>query len=129
MTDSAPTSIAVVVVQQGATVLIGPRPLGVPLAGFWEFPGGKICAGETPEEAARRECREETGLEVRLVRRLATVEHAYPHGPVRLHFFLAEPEKPTPAPRAPFRWVARRDLGCYAFPPANAAVLAQLAEG
>ena len=62
MCPSDVTSIAVAVVEHEGRVLIGQRPPGTALAGYWEFPGGKIGAGERAEEAARRECLEETGL-------------------------------------------------------------------
>lgn len=56
----SPQSIAIAVVQRGEQFLIGQRPLGVALAGLWEFPGGKVLPGESPEAAAVRECQEET---------------------------------------------------------------------
>lgn len=57
-----PTPIAIAVVQHADQFLIGQRPAGLVLSGYWEFPGGKIQLGETPEAAAVRECLEETGL-------------------------------------------------------------------
>lgn len=129
MTDASPIPIAVVVVQWGERVLIGPRPAGAALAGLWEFPGGKIQPDETPQQAACRECREETGLEIRILRELEVVEHTYPHGRLRLHFLLAEPQDPQMPPATPFRWVARHELGNYAFPPANATVVSRLIVG
>ena len=71
---SEPVSIAVAVVQHAGTVLIGRRAPEAPLGGLWEFPGGKVGPDETPGEAAARECREETGLAVRIGR-------PYPHSP------------------------------------------------
>ena len=62
MSDTLATPIAIAVVLHNDCVLIGVRPAGATLAGLWEFPGGKIEAGETPNEAAERECLEETGL-------------------------------------------------------------------
>lgn len=123
-----PMEIAVTVVVQADKVLIGPRPTGTPLEGFWEFPGGKVLPGESPSEAAARECREETGLAVRVGRLLAEVEYAYPHDRVRLWFFEAEPILPEQTPHAPFRWVRLAQLPEYRFPEANRAVLAQLAD-
>jgi mutator protein MutT len=121
--SSQPVPIAVAVVEHAGRVLIGQRPAAGPLGGLWEFPGGKVELGETPQEAAVRECREETGLAVRVGDPLLEVVHAHEHGQVRLHFFSATAVDPAQPPRGPFRWVARIDLPGYAFPPANAKLL------
>ncbi len=121
-----PLAIAIAVVRHQGNVLIGLRPPGVPLAGLWEFPGGKILPGETPEQAAVRECREETGLEIRLTGAYAPWEYAYPHGTMRFHAFAAEPAQTDVPPRPPFCWVPCGNLSRYAFPPANAGLVGQL---
>ena len=79
--------IAVAVVRHGDCFLAGLRPEGVPLAGFWEFPGGKVEPLETPADAAVRECREEAGLDVRVVGEYPPVDFDYPHGSLHLRFF------------------------------------------
>jgi 8-oxo-dGTP diphosphatase len=119
-------SIAVAVVRRHDQVLIGRRPAGVPLAGLWEFPGGKVLEGEDPRAAAARECLEETGLAVRIGRPYADVVYPYEHGTLRLHFFAATPLEPAQTPRKPFHWVAIANLQSYRFPPANAGILAKL---
>jgi len=121
-----PVAIAIAVVQHQGKVLIGPRPPGAPLAGLWEFPGGKILPGETPQQAALRECREETGLEVRLTGACPPWEHAYPHATIRFYAFTAEPAQSDPVPQPPFIWVPCRSLSQYTFPPANAGLVRQL---
>lgn len=126
MSSATPTLIAVAVVQQGGRVLVGRRPAGAELAGLWEFPGGKILEGETPQQAAARECLEETGLAVRILGEYSRVEHQYEHGLLRLHFLAAEPVDPAAAPREPYRWVPVGELDRYEFPAANAAVLRRL---
>ncbi len=119
--------IAIAVVESNGRFLVGQRPPGAPLAGLWEFPGGKIQPGETPEQAAIRECLEETGLTVCVdpSDRLAPAEHDYPHGRVALHFFHCAPVDST-SPREPFRWVAAADLAQLEFPAANRALLSEL---
>src|SRR5262249_13310601 len=62
-----PTLVAIAVVEHGERFLVGIRPEGKPLAGFAEFPGGKVNDGETPEAAAIRECDEESGLRIEVV--------------------------------------------------------------
>ncbi|MCP4191871.1 MAG: (deoxy)nucleoside triphosphate pyrophosphohydrolase [Planctomycetaceae bacterium] len=126
------TQIAVAVVEHADHFLIGLRPAGVALAGYWEFPGGKIHTDESPEQAAIRECREETGLDVKIIEHLPSVHHQYPHASVQLHFFRCAPlpaknpsHKP-PSPVAPFRWVARSELNRYSFPEANSELIQHL---
>jgi len=123
---SDPILIGVAVVMDGGRVLIGPRTPGKPLAGLWEFPGGKAAPGESVQAAAERECLEETGLRVCAVRALDEAVWSYGHATVRLVFFEAVPLDPTAEPRQPFVWVAVDRLGQYAFPPANGGILAKL---
>lgn len=117
------SKIAIAVVEHRGNYLIGERPQGVALAGLWEFPGGKVQPDETPEQAAVRECREETGLEVTVVGRYADVEHQYDHGDVSLAFFACRVLGSVQPPRPPFQWVAAVRLGDYEFPAANASLV------
>lgn len=121
-----PTPIAVAVVEHDGKYLIGQRPDGVPLAGYWEFPGGKVEAPESPEEAAVRECREETGLEVVVVGEYPEALHQYDHDKLRLYFLSCRPIVSPPPTPAGYRWVTGRELRDYAFPKANAALIAHL---
>jgi len=119
-------TIAIAVVRHEGRVLIGQRPPGVPLAGLWEFPGGKLQPGETPAEAARRECQEETGLEVTVVGLLAVQQHEYDYGRLELHFLACAPRDDRPVPQTPFQFVPLSDLGKYEFPAANLDLIQQL---
>jgi 8-oxo-dGTP diphosphatase len=67
--------------------LLAERPAGKPYAGWWEFPGGKIEAGESPYHALVRELHEELGIEVDVAHPWLTRVYSYPHATVRLHFF------------------------------------------
>jgi 8-oxo-dGTP diphosphatase len=123
------SDIAVAVVERDGQFLIGLRPEGAPLAGYWEFPGGKTTPGEAPADAACRECREETGLAVRVVGTYPSAAHDYAHGSVRLTFFACVPHGPVPPLPPRFRWVGRGELVHYRFPPANDSLLRLLAAG
>lgn len=125
----APTPIAVAVVEHGGKFLIGQRPEGKPLAGLWEFPGGKVEPGETPAEAAARECLEEVGVRVSVGTQYPEVIQQYDHDRVRLHFFrctLAAGATVNDV-AAGYRWVAAAELPTYEFPKANAKLVALLA--
>ena len=115
-----PTRIAIaVVVDNEDRVLIGRRPEGVPLAGLWEYPGGKMEPGETPEMAAKRECLEETGLTVAPHRRYPPEVHEYEHGAVELNFVRCLPQDFSFEPRGGYRWVPIQELNRYEFPSGN----------
>jgi mutator protein MutT len=126
----APRSdIAVAVVEHEGRFLIGRRAAGLPLEGFWEFPGGKVEPQETPAAAAVRECLEETGLAVRVTGSYGRADHDYEHAAVRLHFFACAPVEPLRPVAERFQWVAVETLGQFAFPPANAGLLSRLTAG
>jgi mutator protein MutT len=122
------TLVGIGIIARGGSVLIRQRPEGTVYAGYWEFPGGKCEPGESPEEATVRECLEEIGIDVRLIRLRKIVEHTYPHGAVRLHFFDGETvlADAQPTPGTGFRWVHVAQLSSLRFPEANDAILAEL---
>jgi 8-oxo-dGTP diphosphatase len=121
---ATPTPIAIAVVEHEGRFLIGQRPPGVPLAGLWEFPGGKIEIGETPEQAAVRECLEETGVQVESLFRYPEQTQDYSHGSVHLIFVACRPTAAaSDMPRMPFQWVPQSDLRRYEFPLGNRGLL------
>jgi 8-oxo-dGTP diphosphatase len=123
------TPIAIAVVEHAGRYLIGQRPSGVPLAGLWEFPGGKIEPGESPEAAAARECQEETGIAVEAVGRYPECLQEYDHGRVQLHFIACRPAaRDALSPQPPFCWVTRQELLQREFPAGNAGLLQLLRE-
>jgi 8-oxo-dGTP diphosphatase len=78
---------AAVLVRGDGQVLLAQRPPGKAYAGYWEFPGGKLEAGETPAAALARELHEELGITVRRASPWLVQEFVYPHAHVELHFF------------------------------------------
>lgn len=125
------TRVGIGLVGRAGRYLIRRRPPlpGSPMPGYWEFPGGKCDPGESPADAAARECREETGMSVVIRGRRAVITHVYPHGHVELHYFDCEPGDPDiePDPGSGFCWVPARELLAYRFPEANEAIVAELA--
>lgn len=88
MSQVTPVVCAILIDQEGKC-LLSSRPDGKVYAGWWEFPGGKMEAGETVEETIEREMREELGLVVKEVAPWVTLTHVYPHATVKLHFVRA----------------------------------------
>ena len=78
-------------------VLITERVGGGPFQGMWEFPGGKIGDGESPEQALARELLEELGVELGAAERFMHLEHDYPDRSVSIHFFLVSGWSNEPA--------------------------------
>lgn len=117
-----------VVVKEGR-VLLTQRKSGSHLEGMWEFPGGKVEAGEDPKDALVRELREELGIETIVDDILDVTFHRYEEAQkaVLLLFYRAEIKLGSPAPTAldvaAFKWAAARDLIDSAFPPADVSIL------
>lgn len=78
---------AAVILRPDGSFLLGQRAPGTFYPGYWEFPGGKVEAGETPRQALLRELHEELGIEVDTAYPWIVREHVYEHAHVRLHFF------------------------------------------
>jgi 8-oxo-dGTP diphosphatase len=88
--DHSPINVAVGILIRNGDVLMAQRPEGKPYAGYWEFPGGKVEAGETILAALLREFKEELGIEINpdLTEPWCCCDYVYPHAHVRLHFYL-----------------------------------------
>jgi len=93
-------------------VLLAQRPPGAHMAGGWEFPGGKVEPGETPEAGLARELREELGIEVVASRPLIAYEHVYPQRTVLLDLRHVNDYRGTPAglEGQPLKWVPLAEL-------------------
>lgn len=114
---------AVALVDGEGRVLLAQRPEGKSLAGLWEFPGGKIEAGESPEAALVRELAEELGIVVAQtdLEPGPFASHAYPDFHLLMPLWLARRWQGTPEPREgqALAWVHPADLDGYPVPPAD----------
>ncbi len=129
--EQGPLAIAAAIIERAGRVLVQTRPPGSSWAGHWEFPGGKLEAGESAADCAVRECREELGLAVRVRGPLHVTTWSYPRRTVRVEFLLCEAldadAQPEPRDGQQLRWADLQDLRRLPFLPANADVLALLA--
>jgi 8-oxo-dGTP diphosphatase len=109
-------------------LLITQRHAESHLGGLWEFPGGKREPGETFEQCLVRELREELGIEVTLGPLIESVLHTYPEKTVQLKFYRCEwlRGEPQMLGCAALEWIHANQLSAYAFPAADARLLARL---
>jgi 8-oxo-dGTP diphosphatase len=111
-------------------VLLARRPDGKVMGGLWEFPGGKVHAGETPEGCVIRELREELGVDVtaNCLAPLTFASHGYDDFHLLMPLFVCRVWEGLPSPREgqTIKWVRPRDMGAYPMPPADQPLVAFL---
>jgi 8-oxo-dGTP diphosphatase len=111
-------------------VLIAQRPPAKNMGGLWEFPGGKVEAGERPEEALIRELREELGIEVKeaCLAPFTFASHIYPDFHLLMPLFVCRRWNGTPQMRehTALKWVHPRDLTTWKMPPADLPLIPML---
>jgi len=114
--------------RSGNRILIARRPVGTHQGGLWEFPGGKIAAGETPAAALARELAEELAIAVQRSEPFLVVDHCYPDRRVELAVWrvLAFTGVAVGNEGQEIAWVPLRDLAQLPFPAANRPVVAAL---
>ena len=127
-----PTNIIEVVgaiIKNGDRYLVGQRAANKSQGGLWEFMGGKIESGETPEQALARECREELDLEIENGRIIDSVVHEYPEKTIRLTLIECTPKTgsvPRPNEHQQIRWVTPDDMPSLPFCPADMDLIKRL---
>lgn len=89
-TTSGMIRVTAAILERDGQIFLARRGAGRRLAGYWEFPGGKIEAGETPQQCLRRELFEELGILARVGGHFQTVIHRYPEGVVQLEAYRVE---------------------------------------
>lgn len=111
-------------------VLLQRRPAGKPMAGLWEFPGGKLHGGETPEACVIRELREELGIDTATscLAPLTFASHAYEDAHLLMPLYVCRIWQGRPEAREgqDLAWVRPRDMGRYPMPPADVPLVAML---
>ena len=114
---------AVALIDVDGRVLLAQRPEGKSLAGLWEFPGGKVEQGETPEEALIRELHEELGIETwnSCLAPLTFASHSYDEFHLLMPLFACRRWNGTPQGREGqnLKWVRKNELRDYPMPPAD----------
>lgn len=122
--------VAVALVDEDGRVLMAQRPEGKSMAGLWEFPGGKVEAGETPEESLVRELREELGIVVKeaCLAPFAFASHRYERFHLLMPLYLCRRWEGVVLPQEGQRisWVLPDDMAKLALPPADVPLVAQL---
>jgi 8-oxo-dGTP diphosphatase len=121
---------AVALVDADGRVLLAERPAGKAMAGLWEFPGGKLKPGETPEAALTRELAEELGIDVHqsCLAPFTFASHAYPDFHLLMPLYVCRKWRGIVTAREGQRlaWVRPERLADYKMPPADAPLVALL---
>ncbi len=115
-------------IDSAGRVLVARRAGRADFSGLWEFPGGKINPGESPQAAAVRELMEETAVSARPTGSFPPFDWDYPHARLRFFPILCRPDADSlPEPASEMQWLMPQELKSLDFPPANAGLIEQLA--
>lgn len=120
------------IIKEGDRYLVGQRPANKAQGGMWEFMGGKIEPGETPEQALARECREELALEIENERIIDSVVHEYPEKTICLTLISCSPKSgsiPKALEHQQIRWVTRDEMDALDFAPADRELIERMTGG
>ena len=122
------TEVVAALIQDTDRVLICQRPAHKARGMLWEFVGGKVEPGESPEEALIRECREELAITISVGDIFTEVTHTYPDLTIHLTVFNAEITAGVPRKleHNDLRWITADELGRYAFCPADQSIVEKL---
>jgi 8-oxo-dGTP diphosphatase len=121
--------VVAAVIESGDRFLVTRRQHGVPLAGFWEFPGGKVAEGESHRVALRREIREELDVDIVVRDLVLETSHEYPERVVTLFFYRCDLiGTPRPMIGQDIAWVTRSELPSLSFPPADDELIRRLTD-
>jgi 8-oxo-dGTP diphosphatase len=130
MTTSAPRTIRVVaaVLERDGRYLITQRRGTAVLPLMWEFPGGRVEAGETDQQALKRELRHRLGVDIEVGKLISFVSHPYEHYVVDLFLYECTLMTESLAPLAvnAYKWVASNEFDQYPFTPADEASMNKL---
>ena len=114
---------AVLLIDADGRILLAQRPQGKPMAGLWEFPGGKVNVNETPEYALIRELKEELGIMTGAdcLQPITFASHSYDDFHLLMPVYACRTWKNTPKPLEgqELKWVKKSDLNNYPMPPAD----------
>ncbi len=119
---------AAIIKDETDKILICQRGEGGICEYLWEFPGGKLEIGETPQDCLVRECMEELDIDVEVEELFAETTYAYPDKEIAFSFFYARIVKGEPAAcvHKSIKWVLKEELSAYQFCPADVAITDKL---
>lgn len=126
-----PLIVTAAVLCRGDKILITRRPLDKQQGGLWEFPGGKLHGGESPEEGLKRELAEELGIEITVGPIFAAAYYRYEWGPVLVLAYLCRMQGGVirNLEVAEHRWVEAAEISRFDMLPADLPIVQKLAKG